>query len=159
MVGNALKGVSSAHRDLIKRDAEKRERRKRIEVEEDTRRQRIARGTWHDGRIDCVAGNGIMSELGFGDERLSDADGDAVVQLPEVEEEDYSLNEKSPNHTTDHKRKADKDLEAVEALPIVVIRNFATRSGSNRQDLLAVLAQWAAALAENQVDSICICHS
>lgn len=43
------------------------------------------------------------------------------------------------------------DIQAVEALPIVVIRNFAGKAGSNREDLLNGLAQWVSKLAENQV--------
>ncbi|KAF5391771.1 hypothetical protein D9757_001714 [Collybiopsis confluens] len=48
------------------------------------------------------------------------------------------------------KDKVSANVKAVEALPIVIIRNFAGKSGSSREDLLNNLAQWAAKLAENQ---------
>lgn len=48
------------------------------------------------------------------------------------------------------KDKVSANVKAVEALPIVIIRNFAGKLGSSREDLLNNLAQWAAKLAENQ---------
>jgi hypothetical protein len=44
-----------------------------------------------------------------------------------------------------------EDLQAVEALPIVVIRNYASKGRANREALLSVLASWAVSLTENQV--------
>ncbi|KIK63729.1 hypothetical protein GYMLUDRAFT_40790 [Collybiopsis luxurians FD-317 M1] len=52
--------------------------------------------------------------------------------------------------------KTGANIQVVEALPIVVIRNFAERSGSNRDDLLNNLAQWAAKLAENQIAHVIV---
>ncbi|KAJ3822055.1 RNA12 protein-domain-containing protein [Lentinula raphanica] len=46
------------------------------------------------------------------------------------------------------------DIQAVEALPIVVIRNFAGKAV--REDLLNSLAQWAAKLAENQIAHVIV---
>ncbi|KAJ4501800.1 exonuclease [Lentinula lateritia] len=46
------------------------------------------------------------------------------------------------------------DIQAVEALPIVVIRNFAGKTA--REDLLNGLAQWAAKLAENQIAHVIV---
>ena len=45
--------------------------------------------------------------------------------------------------------KAQMDIEAVRALPVVVIKNFATKHG--RDDILAVVARWAASVVESQV--------
>jgi hypothetical protein len=89
-----------------------------------------------------VAGNGVMSELGIGDELIGDDD--AVA---------HDVSGKSPEYAeeTDRKQKIKEDLEAVGSLPIVVIRNYAAKIGSSREELLEVLAQWAAMLAENQV--------
>ncbi|KAJ4488366.1 exonuclease [Lentinula aciculospora] len=46
------------------------------------------------------------------------------------------------------------EIQAVEALPIVVIRNFAGKAV--REDLLNGLAQWAAKLAENQIAHVIV---
>jgi hypothetical protein len=41
--------------------------------------------------------------------------------------------------------------EDIDALPIVIIRNFAIKNAGNREILLTVLADWAAALVDNKV--------
>jgi len=114
-------------------------------VQEAQKRQAILNGTWHDGRLDCVAGNGIMSELGVGDEQF---DLDNSVRMPsETSQLDLEEQEK-----VTRKQKTLEDLEAISALPIVVIRNFASNMGrATREEVLEVLAQWAASLAENHV--------
>ena len=101
-------------------------------------------GTWHDGRLDCVAGNGIMSELGVGDELFSEGDGLPLLHMEEHPEED--------GREFARKRRTKEEMEAVGALPVVVIRNYAARVGSSRDEqILTVLARWAAMLAEKQV--------
>ncbi|KAF9070419.1 RNA12 protein-domain-containing protein [Rhodocollybia butyracea] len=57
---------------------------------------------------------------------------------------------------TEGGRKDGVDVQAVEALPIVVIRNFAGKTGSSRTVLLDALAQWAAKLAENQIAHVVV---
>ncbi|KAJ3779531.1 RNA12 protein-domain-containing protein [Lentinula aff. detonsa] len=60
--------------------------------------------------------------------------------------------QESPASSTKTRKKKEKDsseIQAVEALPIVVIRNFAGKAV--REDLLNGLAQWATKLAENQL--------
>ncbi|RDB21358.1 Mitochondrial escape protein 2 [Hypsizygus marmoreus] len=147
VVGTGLKGVSSSHRATIKREIMRREQ-ERIQKELDTqRRNRIRRGTWHDGRLDCVAGNGIMSELGIGDELLTENDGIGPVQVEDRKENEEELA---------RRQRMKEDLQAVGALPIVVIRNYATRVSSSREELLTVLAQWAATLAENQIAHVIV---
>ena len=46
--------------------------------------------------------------------------------------------------------RANAVAEDVKALPVVVIKNFGTR-GSQHEEVLTVLAEWAAGLVENQV--------
>lgn len=116
----------------------------------------MLRGIWHDGRLDCVAGNGIMSELGFGDELLTDADMDAwhgnakVMVMNAAAVENVGIASTEAEEKERKLRNVD-DTQAVETLPIVVIRNYAAKGGANREELLSVLATWAASLAENQV--------
>jgi RNA12 protein len=74
VVGKGLQGVSSSHRASITRQVERVKREENEKVEEGWRRERVRRGLWHDGRLDCVAGNGIMCKLGIGDEMMLDTD-------------------------------------------------------------------------------------
>ncbi|KAG6879038.1 hypothetical protein C0992_005663 [Termitomyces sp. T32_za158] len=145
-VGTALKGVSSSLRAATKHQLHKLDREK-LEKEANERiRAKIERGIWHDGRLDCVAGNGIISELGIGDEPMF-VDDESNTLSAENAEEKLGFEE------TARKNIAWEEMDAVSSLPIVVIRNFSVRVGSNREELLTVLAQWAATLAENKVCS------
>lgn len=85
-----------------------------------------------------------MSELGIGDELMGDDDVVDVITSNTSDKAEHV-------EETDRKRKIKEDLEAVGSLPIVMIRNYAAKVGSSREELLEVLAQWAAMLAENQV--------
>ncbi|KAF9459344.1 RNA12 protein-domain-containing protein [Collybia nuda] len=145
VVGTALKGVSSSHRSAIQRQIRNREIQEAKRKNEAMAREKIKRGTWHDGRLDCVAGNGVMSELGIGDELIG---GDDMVEIVTGELEH--------REDTSRKQKVKEELEAVASLPIVVIRNYAAKVGSNREELLEVLAQWAAMLAETQVAHVIV---
>ncbi|KAG6910918.1 hypothetical protein DXG01_006601 [Tephrocybe rancida] len=150
VVGTALKGVSSSHRAATKRQIQKREYRKLRQEEDERIRSEIRKGTWHDGRLDCVAGNGIMSELGFGDEPMLPGDGTGAAYVAGAD------SDKRGNGETARKQRTQEEMEAVRALPIVLIRNYAVKAGSKREELLTVLAQWAAALVENQVAHVII---
>ncbi|KAF8208542.1 exonuclease [Mycena galopus ATCC 62051] len=46
-------------------------------------------------------------------------------------------------------------IEAIQALPIIVIRNFDAR-GSNREEIYDVLAEWAASLVEHQLAHVVV---
>lgn len=144
-MGVALQDVSSSHRSAIRRQVRNHEYEVIRKADELRQKDEIRRGTWHDGRLDCVAGNGIMSELGIGDELFGERDG--VGPLPFS---NLGLDREEREETLRRERTTE-DGEAVACLPIVVIRNYSTRVGSNREELLSVLAQWAAMLAENQV--------
>ncbi|KAJ7090200.1 RNA12 protein-domain-containing protein [Mycena belliarum] len=138
VVRTALKGVNSSHEAQVQRQI-----RRTAQAEERARMdilhlRKIQRGTWHDGRLDCLAGNGVMSELGIGDELMEDDDRVAFTEEKEENEQDKKK-----------KQDGKVELEAVRTLPIVLIRNFAAR-GSNREEIYDVLAEWAASLIENQ---------
>ncbi len=75
VVTHALNGVSSSRRSTIQKQLKAAEELEMRRVQAARRQQAILEGTWHDGRLDCIAGNGIMSELGVGDE-LFDGTGD-----------------------------------------------------------------------------------
>lgn len=142
----ALKGVSSSHRSEIRCQIKHQKHLEERRIQEDHKRQAIINGRWHDGRLDCVAGNGIMSELGVGDECFEIANFSNTIS-PDEEEVMIAENEKAFR-----KQKAQNSTDIINSLPIVVIRNYAANFGSpTKEALLEALAQWAATLIENQV--------
>ena len=50
------------------------------------------------------------------------------------------------------KQKRSEDIQTIETMPVVIIKNFESKGGGARkEELLNVLATWAASIAENQV--------
>jgi hypothetical protein len=102
-----------------------------------------------------------MSELGFGDELLTSDDMDVqndvnekcAREIPRDREEFI----KREAEERERKQRRVEDVQTVGALPIVVIRNYASKGGTNREEVLDVLASWAATLAENQVGDSVVC--
>jgi len=143
VVTSALNSVSASRRAYIKKDIECEEARRLKGLEAEQRREAVKNGTWHDGRIDCVAGNGVISELGVGIERFDREYGEKETgNVVEPERE-----------TKKHDSKVQEDIDAIRALPIVVLKNFSSTSKTSptKDEMLGVLAQWAAALIENKV--------
>ncbi|KII88921.1 hypothetical protein PLICRDRAFT_590111 [Plicaturopsis crispa FD-325 SS-3] len=146
----ALKRVSSSHRTTIDRQVQA----KKTAEAEARRRQRMSRGTFHDARQDYVAGNGVMSELGVGDEWFGENDwdvngGSGVHDVKETE----ARQERERNQEERHA----EDMEAVSSLPIVVIKNFGERGGLvGREEVLGALAEWAAKLAQDQIAHVVV---
>jgi hypothetical protein len=155
VVRTGLKGVGLSHLSAMKRQSERKHRVEQQEKADATRREQIRRGIWHDGRLDCVAGNGVMCELGVGVEKMTEADMDA--ENPEsilhqtVEQEESVKEERRLPRSMD-------DIQAINSLPIVVIKNFAVKNGlqssPSHHELLNVLAQWAATVVESRVGRI-----
>ena len=146
VVTDALKGVSSTHRSAIQRQIKYQEHLDEQRIQAEHKRRAIREGTWHDGRLDVIAGNGVMSELGIGDERFGE---DVIIRVPEDQlQEKPSVEEEQALR----RKNTQEDMEAINSLPIVVIRNYSPTAGSAaKEEMLGVLAQWAATLAENQV--------
>lgn len=132
--------------------------------EEERIKERIKNGIWHDPRLDCIAGNGIMSELGVGDEWLGAADADGQPAIPastpvvaaeradkgDAEKEKEAKEKEEPKEVK--KEQPSEDLQAVEAMPIVILKGFDSKGGgARREELLNVISQWAASLAEGHV--------
>ncbi|KAJ7366501.1 RNA12 protein-domain-containing protein [Mycena albidolilacea] len=147
VVRRSLKHVKSSHQRYAIRLMRQRARQEESEKIHAVRSERIQRGTWHDGRLDCVAGNGVMAELGLGDERMGDDD-DIVLASVKQEEGCEAVD-------TRRKQKSKAEIAAVDGLPIVVLRNFDAR-GSNRGEVYDVLAEWAADLVENQLAHVIV---
>jgi hypothetical protein len=157
VVGTALVRVSSSHRNAIQRKIKEQERKEEKKAQEASRRERIRRGIYHDGRLDCVAGNGIMSELGIGDELLTNDDSDGKTEDKNEMLEENGMKDKEEvakkeaQQEKERLQRSMQDMQAIGALPIVIIRNYASKGGANREELLSVLASWAATLVDNQV--------
>ncbi len=159
VVGNALHRVYNSHRRDTQKRLLKEENSQKAEKEKELRRAKIRAGAWHDGRLDCIAGNGVMSELGVGDELW---DGDVVAVSADTDLEKQPTGNKQ---TQNRRNKTETNTEATNALPVVVIRNFDSKasggmglaaSTNNREDILNVLANWAGSLVENQVAHVIV---
>lgn len=155
VVGTGLTSVSSSHRKAAEHKLKEQQREEERIAAETSRLERIRNGTWHDGRLDCVAGNGVMSELGFGDELMGDADMESQVheEGDEITREKEALTKQQSDDERERKERSIRDGEAISGLPIVIIRNYAAKGGVNREELLNVLASWGASLVENQVST------
>ena len=165
-VAGALKDVTAhieqGHQDEL--DLQKRSAA--VKQEQEKRRQLIVRGGWHDGRLDCIAGNGVMSELGLGDEPVYDGDLDAVppplmddiapIKGEAVPPTATSLRESLPSLPAPVVKEVtlDVDSEHIKALPIVVLKNFATKSAKG--DAWNVIAEWGASLIENRIAHVIV---
>jgi len=151
VVTTGLKGVSSSHRASIQKQVLQQEAQERQQLQDDNHRRAIMAGIWHDGRLDAISGNGIISELGVGDELFGDDMADGTLPILVAD----NTKESEKHERISRRQKALENIDAIKALPIVIIRNYATTSGANKEEMLNVLAQWAATLAENHV---CIVH-
>ncbi|KAF4578617.1 mitochondrial escape protein 2 [Pleurotus pulmonarius] len=170
--------ASHIHAAALKRAREEQDEERK--AEQNVVLHKIRHGTWHDGRLDCVAGNGVMSELGIGDEAmgvLEDEYGDdvgvmeiagetlsepeamreAMMELGRTDREDGEVG-RPKEKKNGHHRPPVADAEAISAIPIVIIRNYSpsNRAGGSKEDLLTVLAQWAAGLAENRIAHVIV---
>ncbi|KAF5358522.1 hypothetical protein D9756_001759 [Leucocoprinus leucothites] len=168
IVGKGLHRVYVSHRHNAQKRILKEDHQRKLEQEVRRRQAMIKEGTWHDGRLDCISGNGIMSELGVGDE-LWDSENDTadsvftdMKQESLHEEKQQAANKQAAE---DSKKKTEADLEATGALPIVVIRNFESKAvggmgittkSNSREEVLNVLANWAGSLVENQVAHVIV---
>lgn len=93
-----------------------------------------------DGRMEAVAGTGPIAELGAGVEKATEDD-PAVVVGPRGVSAIKALTEAI----------LPEPKEENALLPVIVLKNYASK-GEAKQDLLwDVLAEWAAVLTENQV--------
>ncbi|KAJ9114774.1 hypothetical protein QFC22_005650 [Naganishia vaughanmartiniae] len=167
VVGTALKDISAGSRQ--QHEQEQLERQQAMEREEEKRRRQelIRRGGWHDGRIDAIAGNGIMSELGFGIEGLTGDDlassdvvpGVDVAGLEVPSAAEISLASKEHDNKKLATDETDKELEFIHSLPILVLDNF-TQKANTKTELWNVLAEWGASLVENKIAHvIVVCDS
>ncbi|EJD53233.1 exonuclease [Auricularia subglabra TFB-10046 SS5] len=156
VVTAGLQGATSQHDKKV----HKRERADKVRQQQDEHERevvaRIKRGAYHDGRIDCIAGNGVMSELGLGDEPMLEQDYDAEPKVqPAVEDQQMLLDQETQLVPVENKSKYESVPENVKALPVVVIKNFAAR-GAQKEEIVDALAEWASALVDNQIAHVIV---
>ncbi|KAI0340659.1 hypothetical protein BDW22DRAFT_1360083 [Trametopsis cervina] len=174
VVATSLRGLNTTYKDNHKKQLEHEERERLRRAEEAKIKEKIRQGIWHDPRLDSIAGNGVMSELGFGDERMREADMDAPVaesahnelktaveskegRAEEKKREKVVNEEKSQEAEEARQRQAADDLQAIEAMPIVVLKGFEAKGGSARkEELLNALAVWVAGLIDGQVAHVIV---
>jgi len=82
VVGDALKGILDRHQDIEKTKELARSLTEQTEARAKQTLERIQQGTHRDGRIDAVSGSGVISELGIGDEKMTDKDADGGSKAP-----------------------------------------------------------------------------
>ncbi|KAI9067059.1 hypothetical protein FKP32DRAFT_1664487 [Trametes sanguinea] len=162
VVGRGLSRVNASHRSQRQRLAEQAQRKELQAKEDEALREKIEQGIWHDGRIDAICGNGVMSELGVGIEPFSEKDADvprhALAQVESTEEkEKEAAEEQRQIEEARQRQQRAEDLQNIESIPVVIIKNFDSKGGGARkEELLNVLSQWAASLAEGQVAHVIV---
>jgi len=223
VVGKALSGITAHHRGIERAKKFAESTLHRHEEDKRRRMEKAQEGFYHDGRIDAVAGTGVISELGMGDEKFGPNDvngkkttsnlvektsektgeviekGRAAVQESEersdsargwtnrvqgvvtqaidkskegvvkvwdgakgtvtniartAEELEQEVEEsiERQRRNLEHQRQA---AEEIKALPVVVIKNFSTRTPFTEQ-LVTVLAEWSASVAEGGVAHVIV---
>lgn len=154
MVGTGLARVNTLHRRASDHAVKAAHVASQRREEEARLRTRIREGRWHDGRLDCVAGNGVMCELGIGDEEFGDSEAGVSGSSDKKDEQEGGEKHKDTRET-ERRQPSVEHMQAVESMPVVIIRGFESKGGgSRREELLNVLAHWAATLEENQVHVI-----
>ncbi|WRT67442.1 uncharacterized protein IL334_004413 [Kwoniella shivajii] len=173
IVGGALKDVSTHAQQEHKQEVQHLKDDADIAIERERQKRLIARGGWHDGRLDCIAGNGVMAELGVGDEPYFEGDLDlappplmddiAPIKGEAVPPTSASLPMPQKASVEEAAAKAaqaaatadlDAESEEIKSLPIVVLKNFAQKTAKG--DLWAVLSEWGASLVENKVAHVIV---
>ncbi|GAA5890442.1 hypothetical protein JCM6882_002922 [Rhodosporidiobolus microsporus] len=114
-----------------------------------------------DGRLDTVAGTGVMAELGGGIENPAAGLGKEVgegekvkivgPQSAELVKDIAATDAAAASTPAEEPREGELHAPLTERLPVVVIKGFSGK-GEHRQELLYdVLSEWAAVLVEHQV--------
>ncbi|KZT74225.1 hypothetical protein DAEQUDRAFT_761656 [Daedalea quercina L-15889] len=160
VVGTGLGRVNTTHRRQHAHAVQNARLAALRQAEEARVRARIREGAWHDGRIDCVAGNGVMSELGVGDEVFDrEVEGLHVVSAASQRggEKAAGMEEKREREDAQRQERSKEGLGTVEAMPIVIVKGFASKGGgAGKEEMLDVLSRWAANLAQNQVAHVIV---
>ncbi|EIW66338.1 hypothetical protein TREMEDRAFT_40986 [Tremella mesenterica DSM 1558] len=159
IVGGALKDVSSKAREDHARSVQYKREQELVAADHARRREMIIRGGWHDGRLDCIAGNGPIAELGMGIEPFSESDLISTPFSPSTTgNPTASENPITPSTDLKSEGTGDMDIDAesefIRTLPIVVLKNFSQKTAKG--DLWSVLAEWGASLVDGRVAHVIV---
>lgn len=138
-----MRRVNSGHTRRVQATKSREIAAERRSLEEAIRLERIRRGIFHDARLDCVSGNGVISELGIGDEMIGD--------VSEVQDAQEAGTTKHDNSMQNEKSRSEPPTNDISGLPIVILKNYDAKGAAKREAILNVLASWSAALIGNQV--------
>ncbi|EJT98381.1 hypothetical protein DACRYDRAFT_96567, partial [Dacryopinax primogenitus] len=148
VVGKGLEQVSKYHKAQVARKNEYAQCKVEERALEAERKELIRKGVWHDGRLDCVAGNGVMCELGVGDEPMREEDYSPLP--PSSSTTAATAVQPQEKQEGEEGKKIEEEVQDITALPVVVMKNWALK-GAKKDQLWDVLSGWAAALVENKV--------
>lgn len=124
----------------IRKKHKRQAKEKRAQAAHEIKSQGGKEAPSHDGRIDCVSGSGVMSELGVGIEKQTPKDSDEYAPLEQSPvSKPIVLDDEIDQHFD------------VDELPIIVIKGYLHKEAGKRDDLWDALAEWAALLVENQM--------
>ncbi|GJN94730.1 hypothetical protein Rhopal_007821-T1 [Rhodotorula paludigena] len=132
--------------------------RKQSEVQREAVASQLRTEGVRDGRLDAVAGNGVVAELGGGVE--GPAAGATKEAAPGTKVEIVGPTSSAmvkdaassvPVSRGESSDKVDMPSSSVERLPVVVIKGFAAKGEAKQEVLWDVLSEWAAVLVENQI--------
>ncbi|KAL7413942.1 RNA12 protein-domain-containing protein [Mrakia frigida] len=149
VVSASLKHVSEHELEGQKKLVQTNANRVVVEAEEVAFSERLKRIGYHDPRMDDVAGNGLISEVGYGDERTTPAD------LASPNDAVFLSSTKSSHETSTEISSLDKDRDTIAVLPVIVLKNFAIK-GSKKDELWNTIAEWSASLIENQIAQVVV---
>lgn len=107
--------------------------------------EKMAEDGVKDARLDEVAGNGAMTGLGGGVERACDDEAAVVIGPKGVSAVKAMAEAILPEPT-----------EEAAQLPIIVLKNYASKGEAKNDLLWDVLAEWGAVLVENQVAHVVV---
>ncbi|KIK95027.1 hypothetical protein PAXRUDRAFT_780258 [Paxillus rubicundulus Ve08.2h10] len=156
VVDTALEKVNHSLWNSAKKNIKAKHKAEACKAEGACRHNHIHQGIWHDGWLDCVSGNSIISELGIGDENFDVADrklrevGTGVFAMEELEKGEEVHDELV------RKEKSVEEVQAVGALPVVIIKNYGVCGGVHRENVSEVLGPWGSILVENHTVHVII---
>lgn len=151
VTGSALSSIATSIKARTATAIEQSAKRK----EESGQRKAIAEqlGTdgVRDGRLDAVAGPGVVAELGGGIEGPAAGAEKETSDHTKVEIVGPKSSALVRAAAQEHGASGEQPAVAFERLPVVVIKGFATKGDKMQEVLWDVMSEWAAVLVENQV--------
>lgn len=155
VTGSALSSIASSIKTRTAAAIDQSAKRKETAGQRKAIAEQLEHTGVRDGRLDTVAGTGVVAELGGGIEGPAagaekEASTDTRVEIVGPKSSAF-VRAAASEHATDGEQPA----VTFERLPVVIIKGFATKGDAMQEKLWDVLSEWAAVLVENQVRRIC----